>query len=93
VRVELLLAPGCPNASAARAVLETCLRRLGLTVHVRERIGDFSSPTILVDGIDVMTDVPGAPAMHACRLDVPSESRVCAALGRRSGASAVDGAA
>jgi hypothetical protein len=91
--VELLLAPGCPNAAAARAVLAACLRRLGLDIGVQERVGVFPSPTILVDGVDVVTGVTGAPLMQACRLDVPSESRVVAALGRRSAASSAGGAA
>jgi hypothetical protein len=80
VKVELLLAPGCPNAPAARAVLADCLRRLGLDVEVRERIGDYPSPTILVDGVDVMTGRRDTPPVRACRLDVPTAPRVLAAL-------------
>jgi hypothetical protein len=80
VNVELLLTPNCPNASAARAVLADCLRRLGLTVRVQERVGDHPSPTILVDGVDVMTRADGAPWLPACRLDVPTRDRVMAAL-------------
>jgi hypothetical protein len=91
--VELLLAPGCPNAAATRAVLAGCLRRLGLDIGVQERVGEFPSPTILIDSVDVVTGVTGAPLMQACRLDVPSEVRVAAALGRRSGASSAGGAA
>jgi hypothetical protein len=81
--VELLLAPGCRNAPAARTLLTNCLHRLGLDQQVRERLGDFASPTILVDGVDVMTGEAGAPRRQACRLDVPTESRVLAALRRR----------
>jgi hypothetical protein len=80
VNVQLLLTPDCPNASAARAVLTDCLHRLGLTVQVHERVGDYPSPTILVDGVDVMTDVEGTPRLPACRLDVPTSDRVMAAL-------------
>jgi hypothetical protein len=82
VNVELLLAPDCPNAPAARAVLTECLDRLGLTVVVRERAGDYPSPTILVDGVDVMNDSQGALGKPACRLDVPTVDRVLAALRR-----------
>jgi len=82
MKVELLVAPDCPNAPAARALLTACLRRLGLAIRVRERVGEFSSPTILVDGVDVMTGRDGGPPMSACRLDVPTESRVLAALHR-----------
>jgi hypothetical protein len=86
--VELLLAPDCANAPAARAVLTTCLRRLGLDLRVRERVGQFASPTILVDGVDVMTGATGAQPARACRLDVPTEPRVLAALRGRSASSA-----
>jgi hypothetical protein len=58
--VELLLAPECPNAPAARAMLRACLDRLGLDLRVRERVGEFASPTILVSGVDVMTGEHGA---------------------------------
>jgi hypothetical protein len=93
MNVELLLAPDCPNAPASRAVLAECLDRLGLTIRVRERVGDFPSPTILVDEIDVMTDTQGAPSMQACRLDVPTAARVLAALRSRSASSTSEGAA
>ena len=83
MRVELLLAPDCPNAAAARAVLVDCLSRLRLPTRVCERVGAYPSPTILVDGVDVMTGAVGAPPMHACRLDAPTESRLLAALAAR----------
>jgi hypothetical protein len=82
VRIELLLVPGCPNAEAARQVVVESVDALGLPVTVREVAGDFPSPTVLVDGVDVMTDAEGAPAMPACRLDVPTVPRVLAAVRR-----------
>jgi hypothetical protein len=82
--VQLLLAPDCPHAGRARTVLSECLDQLGLDIPVRERVGGYPSPTILVDGVDVMTDTAGAPRLQACRLDVPTVSRVLAALRRRS---------
>ena len=86
VTVELLLSTDCPNAAEARRVVADCVDELGLAVRVVERVGDFPSPTVLVDGIDVMTDVmtdaAGAAPMQACRLDVPTRSRLLAALGR-----------
>jgi hypothetical protein len=91
--VELLLAPECPNAAAARALLTACLHRLGLDVRVRERVGDYPSPTILVDGVDVMRAQRGAPSIQACRLDVPTAARVLAALHGPSASSTSEGAA
>lgn len=90
MRVELLLAPDCPHADAARVTVDRCLEQLGLDTQVIERLGDYPSPTLLVDGVDVMNDASGTPRALACRLDVPTESRVLAALhghrlwGRRS---------
>ncbi|HCU52465.1 MAG TPA: hypothetical protein DGG94_22175, partial [Micromonosporaceae bacterium] len=51
-----------------------------LKVSVAERIGDFPSPTLLVDGIDVMTGSVGAQHVQACRLDMPTVSRVLDAM-------------
>jgi len=82
VRVELLLSPDCPNAARARRVVAECLDELGLAAQVAERLGDFPSPTVLVDGVDVMTGAVGASSTQACRLDLPTRSRVLAALGR-----------
>jgi len=93
VNVELLLTPNCPNASAARAVLADSLRRLGLPVRVHERVGDYPSPTILVDGVDVMTEAEEGPRVAACRLDVPTTERVLAALRGGSPSSTSEGAA
>ena len=85
VRVELLLSADCPNASGARRVVADALDELGLAVAVDERVGDFPSPTVLVDGVDVMTDAVGVQPAQACRLDVPTRPRMLAALRRRVG--------
>lgn len=80
IRVELLHMPDCPNTDAARRLLAGCLAELGLTVGIEEKEGAFASPTIRVNGEDVM----GNPQSHAatCRLDVPSRDRILAVLRR-----------
>lgn len=76
--VELLYTPDCPHRDVARSLLDSCIEELGLHVAVVEREGDYLSPTILVDGIDVM---PGARSESAaCRLDVPSRQQILGAL-------------
>jgi hypothetical protein len=75
----------CCSSRTARTptlpdVLQRSLWQLGLDVAVQEKVGDFPSPTILVDGVDVMTGATGVPAMYACRLDLPTETAVVAAL-------------
>jgi hypothetical protein len=74
MRVQLVYFAGCPHVDAVRAVLA----RLG--VAAEEIVADYPSPTVLVDGVDVMGDPPGRVA--ACRLDVPTEARLREALGR-----------
>jgi len=89
MRVDLLLAPDCPHAAAARTVLARCLDQLGLDAVVSERVGDYPSPTVLVDGVDVISgsarDTAGPPEPGACRLDVPTAPRILAALRGRRG--------
>jgi len=84
LRVELLTAPDCPNAAAARELVTECLASSGAEAVLVERIGGYRSPTVLVDGTDVM-GTTGPPAGDACRLDVPTRARVLAALASRPG--------
>ena len=76
--IELLYVPGCPHVDNARQMLRECLDELGLGVAVQERVGDFPSPTITVDGADVMGKHSLAGA--TCRLDLPTRDRVLTAL-------------
>ena len=79
MRVELLHVQDCPHLDDARRLVLGCLDDLGIrrTAFV-ERSGAFSSPSVLVNGIDVM----GAPDVvsASCRLDVPTRDLVLAAL-------------
>ena len=76
--IELLHVPDCPNVEATRALLESCINELGLALTVIDREGEFPSPTILVNGEDVMgqqlSDYAG------CRLDLPTRTRILEAL-------------
>ncbi|ORV61088.1 hypothetical protein [Mycobacterium gastri] len=80
MRIELLTSPGCPNAAAARATITECLTSLGIDVPIIDRVGSYPSPTVLVDGVDVMRPEAGPPIGNACRLDLPTPSRVFDAL-------------
>jgi hypothetical protein len=83
VLIELLTAPGCPNAAAARATIADCLSILGIEVPIIDRVGRYPSPTVLVDGVDVMQPKSGVCSGNACRLDLPTPQRVLDALRRR----------
>jgi hypothetical protein len=84
VRIELLTAPGCPNAAVARATIADCLSTLGIDVPIVDRVGRYPSPTVLVDGVDVMRPESGVHSGDACRLDLPTPQRVLDALQRRT---------
>lgn len=77
--VELLHLPGCPHLVATRRLVFDCLDAVGLPrTAVVERSGPFPSPSVLVNGTDVISEPHVLAA--ACRLDVPTRERLLAAL-------------
>ncbi|WP_162462124.1 alkylmercury lyase family protein [Mycolicibacterium sp. CBMA 234] len=84
MQIEVLTSPGCPNAAAARQTVTDCLAELGMDVPIVDRVGRYPSPTVLVDGVDVMRPEAGAPTGDACRLDLPTPQRVLDALRART---------
>jgi hypothetical protein len=83
-RLSLLLAPQCSYADRTRTptaptMLARCLDEVGLTVPVVERVGDYPSPTMLVNRVDVMTGPAGTAHVQAYRLDPPTPQRAPAA--------------
>ena len=84
VRIELLTAPGCPHAAAARATITECLSALGVDATIIDRVGRYPSPTVLVDGVDVMRPESGVRSGDVCRLDLPTPQRVLDALHKRT---------
>jgi hypothetical protein len=80
MRIEVLSSSGCPHAAAAKKTVADCLAALGIDVPITERVGRYPSPTVLVDGVDVMRPEAGAAIGDACRLDLPTPHRVLDAL-------------
>ncbi len=80
MRIELLTSPGCPNAESARKILADCLSSLGIDEPIIDRIGTYPSPTVLIDGVDVMRPTAKAPTGDACRLDLPTAQHILDAL-------------
>ena len=88
MRVELVYFTGCPNFAPMRELLHRCLERCGFDRAVVEVNTDdpttpatyrrFASPTVLVDGVDVLAGTLSDAA--ACRLDLPSETDLIAAI-------------
>ncbi len=76
--LELLHWDGCPSADDALADLRSALAELGLPTGVRlteittdeqaaER-GFIGSPTLLLDGVDLLPPPPGEPTGLNCRV-------------------------
>jgi hypothetical protein len=82
--VELRAVPDCPNLAGTRELLRACLAEAGIDIAIVERIGDFPSPSVLIDGRDVTGADPDGPA--ACVLRPPTADQIRAAL-RESGRS------
>lgn len=77
--VELLIWSGCPSHDEARARLRATLDALGHTDEPieeswvetddrAEELGFVGSPTIRVDGHEVIPVLPGAPSALSCRV-------------------------
>lgn len=80
VRVEVLHHEGCPLFAPALELVRDCVRELGIDAIVSERVARYPSPTVLVDGRDVMGAPGDGTPVDACRLDVPTRERVADAL-------------
>jgi hypothetical protein len=82
VRVQLLQVPGCPLALRVRAMLCECLRESRAPTQIEELEGPYPSPTVLVDGVDVVTGAAGPTGEVCCRLDLPTRTQIRNALRR-----------
>ena len=78
VIVELRAVPDCPNAGDTRDLLRACLAEAGLPLAVVERVGEYPSPSVLINGRDVTGADPDGPA--ACVLRPPTADQIRAAL-------------
>lgn len=77
--IELWYVPDCPLIDRVRANLYECLEHRGLDITVHEREGDYPSPTLIIDGVDVATGTAPDSAV-CCRLDLPTHDQIHAAL-------------
>ncbi len=87
-RVSLVYFRDCPNVDVARTALRQALTRCGLQPAWQEwdtlaggvppEITGYGSPTVLVDGKDVMRGAPGQGG--ACVVQVPTADAIAVAL-------------
>ena len=78
LEIRLFGFDGCPHLAVVRELVGRCLERLAIDAHIEEVTGEYPSPTLHINGVDVMGE-PMASA-RSCRLDLPTEGRVLAAL-------------
>jgi len=90
-QVRLLYFAGCPNVEQARANLRDALGRSGLAERWEETDlqgpdcpegwKGFPSPTVLVDGADVVSGARTQAGTSSCRFGgAPGAERIAAAL-------------
>ena len=80
VTVHILHVADCPNVEQVRTRVERSLTRLGLIATITEVEGAYRSPTLLINGMDVIPRPASSEA--SCRLDLPTEAQIGAALER-----------
>ena len=88
MRVELVYFTGCPNVPATRELLRRCLGQLGVrdeiieintdTATVPDTYRRLGSPTVLIDGADVLGN--HIASAESCRLHLPTEAELLSAL-------------
>jgi len=78
-RIRILQIGGCPLVGPLIDDLESCLAAMDVDEPVEVVVGDYPSPTLLIDGVDVATGQPltGQPR---CRIDVPTGAQIQAAV-------------
>ena len=77
--IELWHVPDCPLIDQVRTTLQECLLATDIDVPVRERQGAYPSPTLVINGVDVVTGTTPADGM-CCRLDLPTHTQIQTAL-------------
>ncbi|MFI7190006.1 alkylmercury lyase [Nocardia nova] len=82
VTIELLYVPDCPLVDRVRTTLRKCLSHMDIPVDLLEHEGDYPSPTLVIDGLDVTTGQPPTSQV-CCRFDLPTADQITAALTTR----------
>lgn len=80
VKVQLLSVPDCPLVLKVRNTIHKCLAKTQIPATVEELIGAYNSPTVLVNGFDVTGQPPAEEGQTSCRLDLPNEEQILAAI-------------
>jgi hypothetical protein len=82
-RVQILHVPRCPLVERLYDEVVSILHQVAPDVVLSLVEGDYPSPTLLVDGLDVTTGAPVSGAAR-CRLDLPTSQQIHEALRAKS---------
>lgn len=77
-RVEILHVPGCTLLEPVRSLVKRAAKDREIDASIEDIEGDYPSPTVLVNGVDVTGRSLGPGA--ACRLDPPTYGQLRAAF-------------
>jgi len=77
--VQILQVPDCPLVERLRWLLDECMAEIGTNKPVEVLVGEYPSPTLLIDGIDVASGTP-LRGRAFCRLDLPTRTQILDAL-------------
>ena len=93
LRISILHVPDCPLISRVRETVEVALKNLGAAAAIEEIEGEYPSPTLLIEGVEIAGYPLGSDP--ACRINLPTieeiATAVSAALVRRTNQAHGDG--
>ena len=78
-QVLVLQVPECPLVDRMLALLDDVRAETSIELDVEVRVGQYPSPTLAIDGLDVASGLPVATTA-CCRLDLPTREQIEAAL-------------
>jgi hypothetical protein len=91
--ISIFHVPVCPLIGHVREAVEAALERVGATAIIEEIEGEYPSPTLLIDGVELDGHPLGSDP--ACRIDLPKREVITAAilvaLARRAGVGEANG--
>ncbi|KAI1935174.1 hypothetical protein LOZ12_003607 [Ophidiomyces ophidiicola] len=79
LRIRILAVPDCPLVPRVQDLVDQCLTQTHIQTAVETTIGDYSSPTLLINDFDV-TGRTASIRQISCRLDLPKPEEIIAAL-------------
>lgn len=78
VSIQVQHVPECAHLDRVQSMIKQALTTTGTIGTIEEVVGDFASPTVLIDRVDVTGRSVDAGA--SCRLGLPTVGQVIAAL-------------